>query len=281
MSTQHASIQNPTTNGEVVQPRVLQYDVQGDGEPLVLVPGGLTGWLSWIPHVQRLSAIRRTVRVQPIHNELGSAGRPGEPGYSADTERESLRMTLDRLGIDVADFAGWSGGGRALLEFALAYPDRVRTLTLVEPAAYWILEQLGEHVAEVDQASALIHGFAGREVTEDELAEFLRLAGLVQPGENPRAHPAWDRWLPHRMALSWQSEELDRTDRSVDELGNIRCPVLLVRGNVSDELDKRVVDALAERLPNATVAELPGDHAAHIQSIDAFLEALESHVTTA
>jgi hypothetical protein len=42
-----------------------------------------------------------------------------------------------------------------------------------------------------------------------------------------------------------------------------------------------VVDVLAERLPNATVVELPGDHAAHIQNIDAFLEALESHVTTA
>jgi pimeloyl-ACP methyl ester carboxylesterase len=281
MSTQHASIQYPTTNREVVQPRVLQYDIQGDGEPLVLVPGGLTGWLSWIPHVERLSATRKTVRVQPIHNELGSAGRPGESGYTADTERESLRLTLDRLGIDVADFAGWSGGGRALLEFAFAYPDRVRTLTLVEPAAYWILEQLGEHVAEIDQGNALIHRFSGREVTEDDLAEFLQLAGLVQPGEDARKHPAWDRWLPHRMALSWQSEELDRSGRSVDELVNIRCPVLLVKGSVSTELDRRVVDVLAERLPNATVMELPGDHAAHIQSIDVFLEALENHLVTA
>jgi pimeloyl-ACP methyl ester carboxylesterase len=281
MSTQHAPIQHPTTNGEIVQPRVLQYDVQGEGEPLVLVPGGLTGWLSWIPHVERLSATRSTVRVQPIHNELGSAGRPGEPGYTAETERESLRLTLDALGIDVADFAGWSGGGRALLEFALAYPERVRTLTLVEPAAHWILEQLGEHVAEVEQANALVHGFAGREVTEDDLAEFLQLAGLVQPGEDAREHPAWDRWLPHRMALSWQSEELDRSDRSVDELVNIRCPVLLVKGSVTDDLDRRVVDVLGERLPNATVVELPGDHASHVQSIDDFLEALESHLASA
>jgi pimeloyl-ACP methyl ester carboxylesterase len=169
VSTKHTPIQDPTTNGEIVQPRVLQYDVQGEGEPLVLVPGGLTGWISWVPHADRLSATRTTVRVQPIHNELGSAGRPGEPGYTAETERESLRLTLDRLGIDVADFAGWSGGGRALL----------------------------------------------------------------------------------------------------------------VRGDVTTETDKRVVDVLAEQLPNATVVELPGDHAAHIESIDAFLEALENHLATA
>jgi len=53
-----------------------------------------------------------------------------------------------------------------------------------------------------------------------------------------------------------------------------------VHGDVTTELDKRVVDVLAERLPNATLVELPGDHAAHIQSIDAFLEALESHLAT-
>jgi hypothetical protein len=51
--------------GEITEPRVLQYDVKGEGEPLVLVPGGLTGWLSWIPHAERLAATRKTIRVQP------------------------------------------------------------------------------------------------------------------------------------------------------------------------------------------------------------------------
>lgn len=31
-----------------MEPRVLQHDEKGDGEPIVLVPGGLTGWLSWM-----------------------------------------------------------------------------------------------------------------------------------------------------------------------------------------------------------------------------------------
>jgi pimeloyl-ACP methyl ester carboxylesterase len=118
---------------QTMEPRVLSHEVKGEGDPLVLVPGGLTGWLSWIPHAERLSARYKTIRVQPIHNELGSAGQPGDPSYTADTERESLRMTLDALGIEQADCAGWSGGGRALIEFTLAYPDRVRSLTLIEP----------------------------------------------------------------------------------------------------------------------------------------------------
>lgn len=190
-----------------MEPRVLQHDIKGQGEPVVLVPGGLTGWLSWIPHQERLAADHAVIRVQPIHNELGSAGQPGDPSYTAETEREALRLTLDELSIDVADFAGWSGGGRALIEFALAYPARVRTLTLVEPAAYWILEQLEERHPVVEEVNAFLHGLAGKEVTEQDLARFLVLASLVEPNEDAREQPNWDRWVTawrcHGSRSSW------------------------------------------------------------------------------
>jgi pimeloyl-ACP methyl ester carboxylesterase len=100
-----------------VKPRVLAYDIAGEGDALVLVPGGLTGWVSWIPHQERLSTRYRVIRVQPIHNELGSAGEPGDPSYIPEVERESLRLTLDELGIQQADFVGWSGSGKALIDF--------------------------------------------------------------------------------------------------------------------------------------------------------------------
>jgi pimeloyl-ACP methyl ester carboxylesterase len=264
-----------------MEPRLLSYDIKGEGDPVVLVPGGLTGWLSWIPHAERLSARWKAISVQPIHNELGSAGQPGDPGYTAETERESLRITLDALGVEKPHFAGWSGGGRALIEFTLAYPGRVRSLTLVEPAAYWILEQLGSPSPEVDRLNTFIHGLAGTAVTEDDLAQFLELAGFVASKEAAPSHPNWDRWLPHRMALSWQSEESDRSGRSIDEVATIRCPVLLAKGSVTASWLKRVVDVLGERIPGASVIELPGDHACHIQSIDAFLEQFDKHLIRA
>jgi pimeloyl-ACP methyl ester carboxylesterase len=266
--------------GGDMEPRALTHEIKGDGELVVLVPGGLTGWVSWVPHAERLSARWSTIRVQPIHNELGSAGQSGDPGHTAETERESLRMTLDALGIETAHFAGWSSGGKALIEFALAYPQRVRTLTLVEPGAFWILERLGEADPHVERTNAFLYGLFGKEVTEDDLAAFLEAAGLASSKEEARSDPYWERAVPHRMALSWFSEELDRYDRSVEELAHIRCPVLLIKGSVTTEGEKRLVDILGERLPNATVLELPGDHVSHIQSIDAFLEAFEKHLAT-
>jgi pimeloyl-ACP methyl ester carboxylesterase len=261
-----------------MEARALANEVRGNGEPVVLIPGGLTGWVSWIPHADRLSARWRTIRVQPIHNELGSAGQPGDPGYTVETERESLGMTLDALGIETAHFAGWSAGGKALIEFALAYPQRIRTLTLVEPEAYWVLEQLGAPDPDVERTDAFMHALFGKDITEDDLALFLEIAGLASSKEEARSEPYWERAVPHRMTLSWLSQVLEPSARSIEELANIRCPVLLVRGTVTTAGDKRVVDALRDRLPHATVLELPGDHASHIQSIDAFLEGFEEHL---
>jgi pimeloyl-ACP methyl ester carboxylesterase len=263
---------------ECMEPRVLRFDERGEGEPLVLVPGGLTGWLSWIPHQERMSQRYRVIRVQPIHNELGSKGIPGDPAYTADIERESLRMTLDALELERPNLAGWSGGGLALIEFAIEYPGRMRSLTLVEPAAYWIVHRLGETVGDTEKVDDFVHGLFGRDVTEEELATFLRLAGFGVSEEDAPSHPNWPRWVEHRATLSWISPLLDHPERSIDELALITAPTLLTKGTESTRLDRRVVDVIGERLPDAEVMEFPGDHAHHIQSMDAFLDALDAQL---
>jgi pimeloyl-ACP methyl ester carboxylesterase len=261
-----------------MEPRVLQLDDRGGGDALVLVPGGLTGWLSWVPHQERLIDRHRVIRVQPIHNELGSKGIPGDPGYGADVERESLRLTLDALDLQQPHLAGWSGGGVALIEFAIEYPERVRSLTLVEPAAYWILARLGERTDEVETSDGFFKDLFGREVSEDELATFLEIGGLAEAGADVRSHPSWGRWVEHRTTLSWLGPLLDRPGRSIDDLARIEAPTLLTKGTASTPLDRRLVDVLGERLPDARVREFQGDHAHHIEQLDAFLDALEVHL---
>lgn len=41
-----------------MEPRILQHEVTGSGDPIVLVPGGLTGWGSWVPFVEPFSKRR-------------------------------------------------------------------------------------------------------------------------------------------------------------------------------------------------------------------------------
>jgi pimeloyl-ACP methyl ester carboxylesterase len=263
-----------------MEPRLLTYDTKGEGDPLVLLPGGLTGWLSWVPHQDRLRFAYQVIRVQPIHNELGSAGIPGDPTYSRDVERESLRITLDSLEIAHTHLAGWSNGGRAALEFTLAYPERVTSLTLVEPAASWILEKLGESDPSLEQYNRYLAGLAGQRVTEDDLAFFLANAGFAEDVSQARADPFWERALPHRMALSWLSEDLMGSDYLPSDLAGIRCPVLLTKGTEGHPRDRRIVDLIGELVPKGRVVELPGSHAHHVESLDLFLAELEGHLSS-
>lgn len=261
-----------------MKPRVLLHDIVGEGEPLVLVPGGLTGWVSWEPHQRLLGDDRRAIRVQPIHNELGSAGRPGQPGYTAEVARESLRLTLDALDIGTADLAGWSAGGEALIDFAVAHPHRVRSLTLIEPASYWILDEMGEVDHGLAEFIRYLESLAGQTITEDDLELFLVNAGFVEDLSQARTHPYWERALPHRMTLSWLSKELMRSPHTLDDLTAIDCPVLVTKGTTTEEWEKRVVDILGSKLSDARVVEFEGSHAHHIESLDAFIEEMSSHL---
>jgi len=259
--------------------RVLLHEVKGQGEPIVLVPGGLSGWLSWIPHAERLSKERMVVRVQLRSVELAEAGEPFPEDYGIPTEREALLATVDELGLESFDLAGWSHGGLVSLAFALVYPERVRTLTLIEPGAFWILRETGHASDALAGAEADDRLFTGRKIAVDDLKDFLVRAGLGEPGDDFESLPPWPVWVRNRQVLSIFGTLWDYTD-SLERLRTLDIPVLAVRGTDTTELEAAVVDDLVATVPRGRLLELPGDHASHIQNMDRFLDELDRHTAT-
>jgi pimeloyl-ACP methyl ester carboxylesterase len=255
----------------------LLHEVKGQGEPVVLVPGGLSGWLSWIPHAERLSEERMVVRIQLRSVELAEAGEPFPEDYGILTEREALHATVNELGLDSFDLAGWSHGGLVSLAFALEYPERVRTLTLIEPGAFWILRETGHASDALARAEADDRPFTGREITVDDLRDFLVRAGLGQPGDDFESVPSWPVWVRNRQVLSIFGTLWDYTD-SLERLRALEIPVLAVKGTNTTELEAAVVDDLVATVPRGGLLELPGGHACHIENIDRFLEELDRHM---
>ena len=180
----------------------LLHDVSGQGDPLVLVPGGLSGWVSWIGHARLLSTDRTVVRVQHRGLELAGSGQPIPETYATETETDALLATVDTLGLERFDLAGWSLGGHVALAFALAHPDRVRTLTLIEPAAYWILRQTGYDAGTLDSLERSDRSLNGASVSPEDMKGFLVRAGLAQPGDDFESHPSWPIWMQNRQILA-------------------------------------------------------------------------------
>ncbi len=258
--------------------KTLLHEVTGQGEPLVLMPGVLSGWLSWIPFAERLSKERMVVRVQLRSIELAESGNPFPDDYGTLTEREALLATVDELGLEDFDLAGWSYGGHVALAFALEYPERVRTLTLIEPEASWILRETGRAKDALAKNEAYDRSFTGREITIGDLKDFLVRAGFGAPGDDLESLPPWPVWARNRQVLSTIGTIHDYTD-SLDRLRALDIPVLAVKGTDTTEQDAAVVNNLVAAVPRGRLLELPGDHASHIQNIDRFLEELDAHIT--
>ena len=258
----------------------LLHDVTGQGEPIVLVPGGLSGWLSWIPHAELLSTDHKVVRVQLRSVEIAEAGQAYPPDYGVKTERDALLATVDQLGLATIDLVGWSHGGGIALAFALEYPERVRSLTLIEPQAPWILKQTGKAVDELADAQKFERCVAGKEITVDDLKGFIVRAGLGRPGGDFESLPGWPVWVRNRQVLSIIYTLVEFED-SLDRLRALNVPVLGVRGTDTSVVDAAIVEQLVGNVPDGRLLELPGDHAAHLQNFERFLEALSAHINYA
>ena len=104
----------------------LYYEVAGDGSPIVLLqPGG--GVAYWDRQMPDFSREHRVIRFDP--RGFGRSERP-DVEYSL---YEDMRAVLDAVGVERVAGVGLSYGGRTLIDFALAYPERLSKMVLVNP----------------------------------------------------------------------------------------------------------------------------------------------------
>ena len=251
----------------------MDVDVTGTGESVVLVPGGLTGWLSWEPHARRLSKDYRVVRTQLLAVELGLRNQPLPAGYSVDFETDALTRALDRIGVQQGHFVAWSYGAEITLNFALGNPDRVKTLTLIEPPAMWVLRSRGPLSRGLLEEQETIRKLGPGDVSESQLEWFTHFAGFVPKDIDPKTLPQWPAWVRHRQSLR-TGDVVYRHEDDIRRVRGFTKPVLLFKGTGSSAFLHQITDILAVEFPHAKMETLPGGHAPHIVSMEPFMKTL-------
>lgn len=256
---------------------LLLTDKKGTGRTIVLVPGGLTGWRSWMPHQEILAKHYCAIRTQLFAVESGLRNEPLPHNYSLQWECDALAKTIDGFGSDRFDIAAWSFGAAISLSYAIHHPERIRTLTLIEPPAIWLLRSRAPLSPEMEAHRKAIAKLAPGPVTDDELAWFTHFAGFVPPDVDPRTLPPWNVWSQHMQSLRNGDAAFSHED-DISLVRNFPHPVLLYKGTGSSTFLHDIIDILAEELPNAVVKELPGRHSPHIASMPQFMEAFTGFI---
>ena len=113
---------------ETVGNIIMNYEVKGAGEPIVLITG-LGGDVSyWRGMVPLLSDRFKVITFD--NRGSGLTECPDEPIDMATLADDVVEL-LDRLCIQKAHILGWSMGGNVAQFIALNHPERVATLTMV------------------------------------------------------------------------------------------------------------------------------------------------------
>ena len=106
----------------------MYHEIYGDGEPLVLIHGGLTTIGEMQPWVQALAKNRQVIAVEMQgHGRTTDTDRP----MSFATMGDDIAMLLAHLGIQKADLVGHSFGAACAIRAAIQHPEQVRRLVVI------------------------------------------------------------------------------------------------------------------------------------------------------
>lgn len=202
----------------------LHCEETGDGEPLVLLHGnGEDG--TYFAH--QIAHFSQRFRVLALDTRGHGKSPRGEAPFTIRQFARDLLAFLDARGIERAHLLGFSDGGNIALAFALAHPERVGKLVL--NGANLNARGVKRSVqVPIELGYRMARLFAGLSAKARANAEML---GLMV--NDPNVAP--------------------------EELAALTAPTLVIAGE-NDMIREDHTRLIAERIPNARLAFVPGDH---------------------
>lgn len=210
-------------------------DTGGDGPAVLFSHGFLMDHTMFDAQVAALAGDYRCIR----WDERGFGDTAATGAFSYWDSADDAVGLLDHLGIDRAVFVGMSQGGFLSLRAALAHPDRVRALVLIDSAADV------DDDATIEGYQGMLHVFEHGS-DEERMGVFQIVSGLILGDETLAAE-----WIPRWAAIERQQlvlaggALLGRDDIS-DRVGEITCPILTVHGTADQAISMDRAQALAD-----------------------------------
>ena len=221
----------------------IHYRESGEGFPLLLIHGFTGNLRNWILQAPVLTRDFRMVSLDLRGH--GHSEKPTRPeDYSLELMAEDAHGLLQHLAIDGCYLIGHSMGGMVAQHLALAHPEPVRALVLVDTAA------------EVTSAMRTQDGARLVEIARDQgmeavFEEQLRINPMAdQIRGQPQLLGLWRQQflLTSREAYIYCARAIVRREPLLDKLHAIEVPTLIICGENDDpmvEASRRMHERIA------------------------------------
>lgn len=219
------------------------YEEAGEGQPIVCFHAASQDTLMYRHVVDGLSDRYRVIAVDAVGHGKSLEPKDG-PFHSLTRHAEFNERLIDALGLQKPVIIGCSMGGNMVLEMGARRPDSYAAIVSAEGADYtptvssFFLDMLLQNGSE-------ILGWWSRSMT-----------GNRTPPDRAR-EVVWQicRAMPEVMRGDLTGyANFDKRK----EVGSIRAPVLLLRGDADWLVSQEIVEATQSRVPGSKIAVLKG-----------------------
>jgi pimeloyl-ACP methyl ester carboxylesterase len=232
----------------------MAYHVRGNGPPLVLVMGYRLNSAAWpATFVEQLA--RKFTVITLDNRGTGLSDKPVY-GYAIENLARDVCGLLDELGITEVAVLGYSMGGAIAQEFVRRFPERVSRLILCAtmaggPRATYASTSVIRIMRELD---GITPEQAARRIWKVTYAPgYLERNGALAEDQMRRevAQPT----PLHAADLQFQAfAEFDGSEA----LGRIRCPTLVLTGDLDELIRPQNSAMMARLIPGAKLVVIPG-----------------------
>ncbi len=225
----------------------------GTGTPVVLIHGlggSIYAWRQALPALATAG-----YRVIAFDNRgLGFSEKPAH-GYSTAAYAKLTVALLDSLHISSAVLVGHSMGGVIAAEVALAHPDRVRGLVLIDAAGYGMRWPAVLKIARWPFVGAIATTFRARWITARILrSTYADPAKVTEADIDQYYAPVPDPNFGRALRGVLREFRFDSLD---GRLGALQTPTLVVWGEADRWIPLRDGTRFGQDLPRAVFAVVP------------------------
>ena len=229
----------------------INYEVHGEGEPVVLIGGLGSQMQSWATQVPIYS---KHYKILVFDNRGSGLSDKPEEGYTTSDMADDTACLMDELGIKSAHIVGKSMGGMIGQWLAINHPDKVGKLVMGCSSAS--RDEVGNQILKMGREIATNMGIKAvwlmalylgytREYIEENIENIKDVMESV-----PEDSDALKGYLGQSYAC-----EIHNT---LDKLNNISSPTLVMLGETDLIASPRRSKVLAEKIPNAELKVFSG-----------------------
>ncbi|NJB70230.1 pimeloyl-ACP methyl ester carboxylesterase [Saonia flava] len=209
----------------------LYYEVYGEGDPILLLHGGVYGYINEFEFF--IAELSKTNKVLCLGTRGHVKSDIGHEPYTYNQRADDAKKFLEHLGIEKARVIGFSDGGYSALKLASNYPEKVIKMVVVG-------------VGDQPEGSGVNYGYSEEKLMKDAGGYFKgRLESMPEP----------ERW---NESLQWLNELYEKDLISKETFEKIECPVLVIAGENDEYASPLKVLKAAELIEKSNVGIIPG-----------------------